>query len=262
LDARPVSVPTGLHVCLINLDRSPDRLAEFREINAHLSEDFTRFSAVDGQTLDLAVLQGAGLITSDILTTYSAGALGCAMSHIALWKRGLAGGEVLTVAEDDAVFHTRFREHAAEVMAKLPADWDIVLWGWNFDLFASIEMVPGVSPCLAQFEQIKTVAAVRQFQGQALQPHPLRLRWAFGTACYSVSPNGMRQIMDKCLPLRPLVIPFPEGLRAAPHMPYFRAVGIDVTLNAVYRDLNAFMCFPPLVVTRNDRSQSTISTTR
>ncbi|MBV9238358.1 MAG: hypothetical protein JOZ94_21175 [Xanthobacteraceae bacterium] len=46
------------------------------------------------------MLQGAGLITSDILTTYSVGALGCAMSHIALWKRGLAGGEVLTVAED------------------------------------------------------------------------------------------------------------------------------------------------------------------
>jgi hypothetical protein len=45
-------------------------------------------------------------------------------------------------------------------------------------------------------------------------------------------------------------------------MPYFRTVGIDMTLNAVYRDLNAFMCFPPLVVTRNDHSQSTISGAR
>jgi len=72
----------------------------------------------------------------------------------------------------------------------------------------------------------------------------------------------MRRIMDKCLPLRSQVIPFPEGLRAKPHMPYFRTVGIDVTLNAVYRDLNAFMCFPPLVVTRNDHSQSTISGAR
>ena len=73
-----MSAPTGLHVCLINLDRSPERLAEFTQMNAHLSEDFTRFSAVDGQTLDLGVLQGAGLVTSDILTTYSVGALGCA----------------------------------------------------------------------------------------------------------------------------------------------------------------------------------------
>jgi hypothetical protein len=36
-----VSVPSGLHVCLINLDRSPERLAEFMQINGHLS-DFTR----------------------------------------------------------------------------------------------------------------------------------------------------------------------------------------------------------------------------
>jgi hypothetical protein len=69
----------------------------------------------------------------------------------------------------------------------------------------------------------------------------------------------MRQIMGKCLPLRPLVIPFPEGLRAVPHMPYFRTVGIDVTLNAVNRDVNAFVSFPPLVIMRNDHSQSTIS---
>ena len=41
-----------------------------------------------------------------------------------------------------------------------------------------------------------------------------------------------------------------------------RTVGIDVTLNSVYRDLNAFICFPPLVVTRNDLSQSTIAPTR
>jgi GR25 family glycosyltransferase involved in LPS biosynthesis len=68
---------------LINLDRSPDRLAEFTKINAHLSE-FTPFSAVDGQTLDLGVLQGAGLVTWDVFATYSTSALGCAMSHIGL----------------------------------------------------------------------------------------------------------------------------------------------------------------------------------
>jgi hypothetical protein len=75
--------------------------------------------------------------------------------------------------------------------------------------------------------------------------------------CYSVSPNGARKMMAKSLPLRPLVHPFPEALRAKPHMPYFRTVGIDVTLSGIYPELNAFICFPPIVITRNDQSQST-----
>jgi glycosyl transferase, family 25 len=257
LDARPVSIPTGLHVCLINLDRSPERLAEFRANNVHLSEDFTRLSAVDGQKLDLGVLQGAGLVTSDILKTYSTNELACAMSHIALWKRGLASGEIITIAEDDAIFHQEFQRHAVEVIAKLPTDWDIILWGWNFDLFLSLEMLPGLSPCLAQFEEIKSSEGARQFQSQRLQPYPLKLRWAFGMPCYSVSPNGARKMMAKSLPLRPLVHAFPEALRAKPHMPYFRTVGIDVTLSGIYPELNAFICFPPIVITRNDQSQST-----
>ncbi len=250
-----------LQVNLINLDRSADRLAEFAAHNAHLGQ-VVRFSAVDGRTLDLAALARAGLVAPDILDTYSLGAVGCAMSHIALWKRAVAHGQALTIAEDDAIFHGQFRRHAAAVMANLPPAWDIILWGWNFDLFVSIEMFPGVSPCLAQFEQITSEAGVQAFQQQELVPHPLKVRWAFGTPCYSISPDGARAVMGKCLPLRPLVLSFPEGLRAAPHLPYFKAVGIDVTLNAVYRELRAFICFPPLVVTRNDISRSTISSSR
>ncbi len=242
----------------MNLDRSPGRLAEFREINPHLS-DVTRFSAVDGQTLKLDPLVAAGLVTSDILATYSINELGCAMSHIALWKRGLASGEMITIAEDDAVFHKEFLRHAGDVIAKLPADWDMILWGWNFDLFLVMEMLPGLSPCLAQFEEIKSIEGARQFQSQDLRPYPVKLRWAFGLPCYSVSPNGARKIMAKCLPLRPLVLPSPEGLRAKLHAPYFRTVGIDGTLNVIYPELNAFICFPPTVITRNDPSQSTKS---
>jgi GR25 family glycosyltransferase involved in LPS biosynthesis len=245
----------------MNLDRSPDRLAEFTRINSHLGE-FTRFSAVDGRTVDLERLVGAGLVASDILTTYSVGALGCAMSHVALWKRCLASSEMITIAEDDAIFYTQFASQAARVLADLPADWDIILWGWNFDMFLSIEMLPGLSPCLAQFDEVKSMEGVAPFQTQELRPNPLRLRRAFGTPCYSVSPNGARNLMTKCLPLRPLTFTFPEALRAVPRMQYFRAVGIDVTMSAIYPELNAFICFPPLVITRNDRSQSTIQQTR
>ncbi len=40
----------------------------------------------------------------------------------------------------------------------------------------------------------------------------------------------------------------PGGERAAPHATHFRVLGVDGALNTVYRDLNAYVCFPPLVV--------------
>ena len=64
------------------------------EINnlGQIAGDYQDRSAVDGRTLDMASLVRAGLVTPDILKTYSGGALGCAMSHLARWKRGIAAG--------------------------------------------------------------------------------------------------------------------------------------------------------------------------
>jgi GR25 family glycosyltransferase involved in LPS biosynthesis len=253
--------PSAPEICVINLDRSPDRLAEFAEFNGHLGR-IVRFSAVEGRALNIGALVRAGLVAPDVLSTFSPGAVGCAMSHVGLWKQAIATGAILTIAEDDAIFHRQFLQHAADVMGRLPADWDIILWGWNFDLFLSLEMLPGVSPCLAQFERIRSEAGIRVFQELTLWPQPLKLRWAFGTPCYSITPNGARRIISKCVPLRPSAIHFPEGLRAAPHLPYFRTVGIDVTLCSIYPDLNAFVSFPPVVVTKNDIARSTIGQTR
>jgi GR25 family glycosyltransferase involved in LPS biosynthesis len=98
-------------VCLINLDRSPRRLAEFAHTNAHVTE-VTRFSEVDGNALDRASIMRAGLVTSDLLS-----ALGCAISHVALWKRGIAAGQMIRIAEDDAILHGGLRQHAAQVLA-------------------------------------------------------------------------------------------------------------------------------------------------
>jgi len=64
------------------------------EINnlGQIAGDYQDRSAVDGRTLDMASLVRAGLVTPDILKTYSGGALGCAMSHLARVKRGIAAG--------------------------------------------------------------------------------------------------------------------------------------------------------------------------
>jgi glycosyl transferase family 25 len=248
-----------LHVHVINLDRNPDRLAEFRSVNRHLT-GLSRAVAFDGTKLDLAELARQRLISTDIRHPdyYSVGGVGLAMSHIALWDLAIKTGTVLTVAEDDAIFHARFDACAPDVIKTLPADWDVILWGFNFDLFMCFEMLPGVSSCLGQFEQDRMRNATGTFQQQAIAPRAFPLIWAFGTLCYSVSSKGARALKDKCLPLRPTIVDIPEAARAYPYSTKYRTVGLDNSMCAVYRQLNAFVCFPPLVVSKNEGAKSTV----
>jgi len=57
-----------------------------------------------------------------------------------------------------------------------------------------------------------------------------------------------------------MFIPWPEGVPRPIQSPGIHNIGIDATLNSLYRDLNAYVCFPPLVVSPNDRANSTIQT--
>ena len=246
-----------LRVHCINLDRSRDRLAEFTAANSHLTE-VERFPAVDGYRLDVPALAQEGLVTPDILSSFSPGAVGVALSHKSLWQAAIDGNRMLTISEDDVIFHSQFEGQAPEVLKTLPPDWDIIFWGWNFDVMMIFDMLPGISPCVAQFNQAKMQSNTRAFQQLPISPRAYKLIWSFGMTCYSISPKGAANLKSKCFPLRPTVIPWPEGVPKPAQSIGFRNIGIDATLNSLYRDLNAYVCFPPLVISPNERAKSTI----
>ena len=160
-------VEAGLRINFINLDRSPERLAEFKTLNAHLT-NCERFPAIDGRTLDIPTLVEKGLVTADIVRDYTIGNVGAAMSNIGLWDRAISSGQIVTAAEDDAIFNFGFERQAAEIIGRLPDDWDFILWGYDFDLFMCFQMLPGASPCLALFEQEQLRAGIRAFQTQTI----------------------------------------------------------------------------------------------
>jgi glycosyl transferase, family 25 len=244
---------------LLNLDRSKDRLTEFASANRHLAA-VSRVPAVDGETLDLPSLVKQGLIADGLIAKdfYTFGALGAALSHVSLWQSAIESEQAVTVAEDDAVLHLQFETLAPEVMKKLPPDWDFILWGWNFDLFLCFEMLPGISYCLAQFEQDRLRSNIDKFQNQAAEPRAFKLNWSFGICCYTVSPKGARALQEKCLPLKPTTAGFAPGVKAQIRAGHFRNVGIDSAMNNAWSELNAYICFPPLVVTKNDAKRSTV----
>src|SRR5688572_22176101 len=112
-----------MRVRLINLDRDQDRLAEFCAFNAHMT-DIERMSAVDGGKQDIAALVRDGILDRAIVGRYTAGSIGNALSHLALWNESVDSGGIVTVCEDDAIFHRQFNETAGRAIAALPADWD------------------------------------------------------------------------------------------------------------------------------------------
>jgi GR25 family glycosyltransferase involved in LPS biosynthesis len=203
-----------LRIHLINLDRSQDRLTEFVTANRHLTE-VVRFPAIDGSSLDIAALAQQGLVAPDILDSYSVGAVGLALSHGTLWQAAATQGQTVTVAEDDTVFHSKFEALAEEVLKSLPPDWDMIFWGWNFDATMMFDVLPGVSPCVAQFDQNKMRAHIPDFQQLPLSPRAHKLLWLFGTGSYTVSPKGAQNLRSRCFPLRPMLITWPEGPAAA-----------------------------------------------
>lgn len=180
------------------------------------------------------------------------GAYGCALSHIRLWELCVDSQEPLTVVEDDAVFRADFECEANRFIASLPPDWDMVLWGWNFDAILGLEFMRNVSPAFMRFDQDQMRNGLDFFVAAVEKASPFRLGMALGIPAYTLSPKGGRVLLEKCLPLKRHLIEVPLMGRS------FTNTGIDIQMSLVYPEINAFVAFPPLVVTLNENSKSTV----
>jgi GR25 family glycosyltransferase involved in LPS biosynthesis len=227
-------------VYVINLDEDEERLARFREINRHLP--IVRQSAVDGRSLDRRQLQDQGHITENL--SYNNGTLGAALSHIGLWRRALDAQATITIAEDDAIFARDFVVTANAFLQRLPNNWDIVMWGWNFDEHLWIEMPEGVSLCALKTDQDELRRNIDAFRTGHFTPTPIRLRHMFGNMAYTVSADGAAKLLKSCLPLRDQLIPF-FGFGG------IKNISIDAMMNAVYPNIRAYVSIPPLTVSEN-----------
>ena len=235
---------------LINLDRSIDRLAKFKERNAHLS-NVLRVSAVDGLTADRKELQRAGVITPDL--PYTPGALGCALSHIALWKKAVTENRIVTIFEDDVVCSVNFVEEASRILSLVPGNWDLIQWGCTFDpLFVWLNFDPWKGRL--QFYDSQVGHDYQAFRDGGYSSTPIKLQHSFGTQAYSVSPIGAHKLLNSCLPLRKRSILFP----GTPSVN--EDTGIDVAMCAAYPEMKAYLCLPPLVIhdttLESDRTQA------
>lgn len=239
-------------VKVISLARATDRRRAFDSLNGHLSFEFV--DAIDGHVLSRADIASTGVFEPGL--PYTPGAYGCALSHLALWDECVRTGRPMTVAEDDAIFRLDFEPQAANVLAQLPEDWHLILWGWNFDSILSLALMPGISPAVMRFSQKSLRESIDRYRASRDEARAMRLHRCFGTPAYSISPGGAREMRDRIVPLKKFSLRFPGLERYMPNN------GIDIAMNSVYPALRSYVSLPPLAVTPNDHAISSVQVPR
>uniref|UniRef100_Q3ASL1 Glycosyl transferase, family 25 n=1 Tax=Chlorobium chlorochromatii (strain CaD3) TaxID=340177 RepID=Q3ASL1_CHLCH len=242
-----------MKVHVISLKRCTERRKAFMDMNPHV--DYLFFNAVDGSTIPEKVLSNPLLFEKGL--PYTKGAYGCALSHLLLWNKAIKENCVLTIAEDDAIFRKDFHVMQNKLLSSISSDWDIILWGWNFDSILSLNVLPDVSPTVMVFSQEKLRESINTFIEKVTYPSSLFfLDKCFGIPAYTITPQGAIKFKSLCFPLKFFSLWFPLLNRKLPNN------GIDIAMNKIYSSTNSYVSFPPLVVTKNEHAISTIQTNR
>jgi GR25 family glycosyltransferase involved in LPS biosynthesis len=193
---------------------------------------------LDGSSIDRQVLVREGTIEEDCI--YLPGSLGCALSHISLWKEAVQSDRTITVFEDDVYCSPNFTARSKEVLSSAPAGWDLIKWGFNFDplfIWADLKFAKAKLEFYSRGHLDEEALIKFDEEERSL----IRIAHSFGLMAYSVTPRGARILLEKCLPLRRRNIPFPgAGV-------VIEDTGIDCAMCAAYSSMEAFVCIPPLV---------------
>jgi len=139
----------------ITLERRPDKWRRFQDQSGIDGLNIQRFLGVDGKTLDIKNDNRISLFTKRNIMSKnrrsheelnSAGGVGCALSHIAIWQWMVDNNkEVCAVFEDDAIIPDDFISKVdncikESVVLSDPKKWDLWLLSGNNE---NLTQIPG-----------------------------------------------------------------------------------------------------------------------
>lgn len=214
-----------MRATVINLDRRPDRLAQFMEWNGAKGLRFERFAAVDGSA-----------VGKPVHLQISEGNFGCTLSHRALWQRCADDHEPLLVFEDDALISPRVGDWLPEIDRELHRV-DLIHLGYNTDAGLELAWLDG-QWCRITFARAEWPALAEALDYLSRDRVALPARTVWGTLAYAISPEGAARLLS-----------IDRGDLPA-----------DVALNSCAQagQIHRKAFFPPLAIGPNDHADSDI----
>jgi glycosyl transferase, family 25 len=141
--------------------------------------------AVDGRTLDLAMMRSQGILQWDkhLKRDLTAGEVGCSLSHISAWKTLLKHKlKTALICEDDVVWRIDANAIIDRFMAEVPCDWDILH-------FHSSVRVGSGKHCDYGRKKISEYVWQGFNEGR-------------GAACYAITARGASFLLNIAFPIR------------------------------------------------------------
>ena len=229
---------------VITLDEQGPRFSAFRSANRHLSCHVAR--GIRGRDVSRDVRLSRGLITREALDAGAVtdGEIGCAASHLALWREAVRIGRPVLILEDDVITHPQIEAH----IARIDFPFDVIFFGVNTDTILATLLPEGVREFSSFVDRYPPPERIAEILQQTDLSHVSfrRLLNAFGLCCYLVSPQGAAKLVQRVLPLRLDGVPIPG-------MPNAKVLGtsIDRRMNALYPEMRVFVMRPFLAWTPN-----------
>jgi len=130
-------------------------------------------------------------------------------------------------------------------------DWNIVLFGYNTDSVLTVDTEKARRTYVFRTKYPSEGMLLRNAMSTP-EVAFLKLHHAFGLCGYAISPKGANILSRHCFPLDD------RALHVA-RIGRIRASTLDCMMNAFFSKTRAFACYPPVVLSPNDKGASTIS---
>ena len=166
----------------------------------HKNSHVERVLAHDGASLDYAYLVAENIITQALAdqlqkqeddpgfkvegVTLTKGAVGCALSHVDIWKKAAKSNMYTVVFEDDVRLHYNFDTRLSASMKHVPSNFSLFYMGTQY--YTDRHAVK----TFAWAEGVGATSTIQRILGNN-----------YGTFAYIISPRGAMRLLDDVFPL-------------------------------------------------------------